>query len=32
MINKIEFDAEIGTFGEEDVEVLETFSKFVGDK
>ena len=32
MINKIEFDQEIGTFVDEDVEILETFSKFVGDK
>lgn len=32
MINKLEFDQEIGTFVDEDVEILETFSKFVGDK
>ena len=32
MINKIEFDQEIGTFTEDDVEILETFSKFVGEK
>jgi len=32
MINKIDFDHEIGTFLEEDVEVLETFTKFVGEK
>jgi len=32
MINKIEFDQDIGTFGDEDVDILETFSKFVGDK
>lgn len=32
MINKIEFDQNIGTFGDEDVEVLETFAKFVGEK
>lgn len=32
MINKLEFDGEIGLFMEEDVEVLETFSKFVGER
>ena len=32
MINKVEFDGEIGVFNEEDVEVLETFAKFVGEK
>ena len=32
MINKIDFDEEIGVFLDEDVEVLETFAKFVGEK
>merc|ERR1712194_827036 len=32
MINKIEVDGEIGVFTEEDVEVLDTFAKFVGEK
>ena len=28
MINKLEFDGEIGVFVDEDVEVLETFAKY----
>jgi len=32
MINKMEFDGEVGKFDEEDVQVMETFSTFVGSK
>lgn len=32
MINKMEFDGEVGVFDDEDVNVMETFSKFVGGK
>jgi len=32
MINKMEFDGEVGQFDEDDVQVMETFAKFVGGK
>jgi adenylate cyclase len=32
MINKTEFDGQVGVFDEEDVNVIETFSSFVGTK
>merc|ERR1719510_248416 len=32
MINKMEFDGEIGKFDDEDVQVMETFATFVGSK
>mmetsp|Transcript_19864 Transcript_19864/g.48714 ORF Transcript_19864/g.48714 Transcript_19864/m.48714 type:complete len:431 (-) Transcript_19864:172-1464(-) len=32
MINKIEFDGEIGVFNADDVQVLETFARFIGPK
>lgn len=32
MINKMEFDGEVGRFDEEDTQVMETFSTFVGSK
>merc|ERR1712139_607964 len=32
MINKTEFDGEVGAFDEDDVQVMETFAKFVGGK
>lgn len=32
MINKVEFDGDIGSFADDDQEVMETFAKFVGGK
>mmetsp|Transcript_67277 Transcript_67277/g.161266 ORF Transcript_67277/g.161266 Transcript_67277/m.161266 type:complete len:470 (-) Transcript_67277:191-1600(-) len=32
MINKVEFDGEVGKFDEEDIQVMETFSTFVASK
>merc|ERR1719235_1757353 len=32
MINKTEFDGEVGAFDDDDVQVMETFAKFVGGK
>merc|ERR1719420_1634681 len=32
MINKMEFDGEVGVFDEEDVQIMDTFAQFVGSR